>query len=160
MCVLQNCFLKSKSSKKELSVATMLDTAMVVKPKDPKVDNKKVENENEDEGNKKTDNTQTNIMIIIAVSVSGFIMLVSIGFLCWWVHRRRTYQKRLQSLPVGVMPISHRDRDRMDEKYEVRASVDWNECDRKSLLSGKAETVGKPTPVYEIRRKGDSYHVE
>ncbi|KAK7931993.1 hypothetical protein PG985_002705 [Apiospora marii] len=118
----QNCFLKSKSSKSALSVATMLDTAMVVKPKDPQVDNKKVENENEDEDSKETENTDTNIMIIIAVSVSGFVMLLSLGLLCWWVHRRRTHQKRLESLPVGVVPISNRDR--MDEKYGMRTSVD------------------------------------
>lgn len=136
----------------------MLDTAMVVKPNDPKVDNKKVESESDDgdeDDSKESHNTETNIMVIIAVSVSGFIMLFSFGLLCWWVHRRRTHQKRLESLPVGVVPISHRDR--MDEKYGVRTSVDWDEFDRKSMLSGKAETVGKPTPVYEIRRKGDSY---
>ncbi|KAK8131074.1 hypothetical protein PG984_007512 [Apiospora sp. TS-2023a] len=160
----QNCFLKSKESKAALSVATMLDTAIVVKPKD--ADKKKVDNDGKDGNdgndgnelvaNKDNDKSETNIMIIIAVSVSGFVLLLSIGMLCWWVHRRRTRKKRLDSLPVGVMPIS--SRDRMDEKYGVRATVDWDEFDRKSMLGGQAETIGKPTPVYEIRRKGDSYH--
>ncbi|KAK7992324.1 hypothetical protein PG996_012662 [Apiospora saccharicola] len=154
----QNCFLKSKESKAALSVATMLDTAIVVKPKD--VDHKTVANDgndgNELVANKDNDNSGTNIMIIVVVSVSGFVLLLSLGMLCWWVHRRRTRQKRLDSLPVGVMPISYRDR--MDEKYGMRTTVDWDEFDRKSMLGGQAETIGKPTPVYEIRRKGDSYH--
>ncbi|KAK8029803.1 hypothetical protein PG993_011094 [Apiospora rasikravindrae] len=152
----QNCFLKS-AAKSELSVAPLLDTAMVVRPQDE-----------EDDGLVSDKTAQTNTMIIIAVSVSGFAFLFSLGLLCWWVHRRRTKQKRFRSLPVGVVPVSYRDRirmdkdrmdrDRMDEKYGVRTSVAWSAMSRDSLLSGKTEVpVGKPTPVYEIRRKGEYY---
>ncbi|KAK8062558.1 hypothetical protein PG997_014655 [Apiospora hydei] len=154
----QNCFLKS-AAKSELLVAPMLDTAMVVRPPDEDEDGL-VENDN-------NSNAQTNTMIIIAVSVSGFAFLFSLGLLCWWVHRRRTKQKRFRSLPDGVVPVSYLDkmerermeRDRMDEKYGVRTSVVWSEMSRNSLLSGKTEvpTVGKPTPVYEIRKKGEYY---
>ncbi|KAK8078852.1 hypothetical protein PG994_002659 [Apiospora phragmitis] len=147
----QNCFLKSNASKPGFAVAPMLDSAMVVRHSDePVADN----------------NTETNIMIITAMSVSGFAFLLSLGLLSWWVHRKRKQRERFRSLPAGVMPVSYKDRmekermdrDRMDEKYGVRTSVGWSEMSREDFPSGEAEGVGRPTPVYEIRRKGESYH--
>ncbi|KAK6832904.1 hypothetical protein PG990_002284 [Apiospora arundinis] len=147
----QNCFLKSKSSKSALSVASELDTAMVVRPKASEKERDK------DTDAEPADNTNTNVMIIVAVSVSGFLFLASLGLLCWWTHRRHQHQRRLRSLPEGVRPVSKWDRDRMDEKYGVRTSVS-SENFRNTLMSGRVENLDKPTPVYEIRRKGDSFN--